>query len=106
MDSIQERVQRGATLLDRHRPEWWKIINLDELRMHNTCNCVLGQCYGAFNQGKLALELTKRASDDADNGFEANEKDGYQNLQNEYQNLQNEWVRVITERRQQETASA
>lgn len=101
MDSIQDRVQHGAALLDQHRPEWWKIINLDELRMDNTCNCVLGQCYGTFDQGKLALDLdiARPTHQDAAHGFEYY-------APGDYRRLQNEWVRVITERRQQEAASA
>ncbi len=43
MDSIQERVERGAKLLDEKRPGWWKKIDLDLLRLSSCFRCVLGQ---------------------------------------------------------------
>lgn len=98
MDSIHDCVRRGAALLDQHLPEWWKKIDIDKLWMHNTCKCILGQCYGSFSEGKLALKLSQYSSSDSDNGFEVA-------INGDYRRLEAEWVRVITER-QKETARA
>lgn len=45
-DTAQERVARGAALLDRtFGLGWWHLVNTDELEMHNACSCVLGQLF-------------------------------------------------------------
>jgi len=44
----QQRVQRGAQLLDATTPGWAKHINLSIFAIGSTCNCVLGQLYGDY----------------------------------------------------------
>lgn len=54
---LSKRVNRGVTLLDKHRPGWYKDINLDKLVIASSCECVLGQLYGDFTVGcgRLAI---------------------------------------------------
>lgn len=41
--TIVKRVARGARFLDRVKPDWFNLINLDELNLASGCSCVLGQ---------------------------------------------------------------
>ena len=50
-ESMQERVRRGAALLDQHRDEWAEKIDLDRLSMSSRCGCVLGQIHGSYANG-------------------------------------------------------
>lgn len=40
---MDERVQRGALMLDEKLPGWWTRIDLDALRLDTPSQCVLGQ---------------------------------------------------------------
>lgn len=44
----QERVARGAVLLDEKRPGWEQKIRVNELNMGSFCDCVIGQIEGDF----------------------------------------------------------
>jgi hypothetical protein len=44
-EEIRLAVKRGAALLDEQRPGWWMVIDLDELRLNRTNECVLGQLF-------------------------------------------------------------
>jgi hypothetical protein len=56
MDTIAERVAKGAAWLDEQRPGWWREgpggIDLGRLEMRDVCMCVLGQVYAeaAFSE--------------------------------------------------------
>lgn len=52
---IDERVQRGAALLDQVRPGWHTRIDITRLNLGSCDRCVLGQEYGDFTHGALAL---------------------------------------------------
>jgi hypothetical protein len=39
----QARVARGAEVLDRHRPGWYRRVNLGTLQLETCTMCVLGQ---------------------------------------------------------------
>jgi hypothetical protein len=41
-------VMKGVRWLDKHKPGWAEHIDLHTLRMENSRQCVLGQCYGDF----------------------------------------------------------
>lgn len=45
MTSAEDRVARGAALLDRHIPDWRARIDLDHLDIANGAYCILGQLY-------------------------------------------------------------
>lgn len=42
---IKEAVCRGAALLDRHKPGWERLVDLDELRMSSCMLCTAGQAF-------------------------------------------------------------
>lgn len=51
MNALNERVERGAALLDEHRPAWWRSVVFRDLEMWSCSKCVLGQVYGRFGDG-------------------------------------------------------
>lgn len=54
MSTMRERAEAGAALLDETlgTRTWDKRIDLDQLRMSDACNCVLGQLYGDEADGE------------------------------------------------------
>lgn len=60
--SIQDRVHRGAALLDAKFPGWVNDVNLTTLNLATTCDCILGQKFGDFSAGSritgLAIETS------------------------------------------------
>lgn len=48
MTEIEERVRRGAELMDEKMPGWFLRVDLDSLDMASPCRCVLGQLNGNF----------------------------------------------------------
>lgn len=121
------RVRRGAKLLDKARPGWEKDINLQKLQLSNTAQCMLGQLYGDYTEGKgllaSALEAVRATyktvpeSDDyfvADNpdqlqgehyGFDVivhvNNKRGWRN-EHAYSVMTELWSEIIESRRRPE----
>lgn len=55
--TVQQRVQRGINLLDADRPGWWIDVDTDILDIDDLYRCVLGQVYGNFTTGLVALSL-------------------------------------------------
>ena len=53
----RSRVLAGARLLDEQCPKWEKDIDLERLEMDSCRRCILGQLFGDYNNGKLALGL-------------------------------------------------
>lgn len=58
MSGPQTAAARGAKLLDRHRPGWWREVRLTKLdqgkpypRDDDDCSCVLAQLYGSYGTG-------------------------------------------------------
>jgi hypothetical protein len=112
VNTIPERVAKGAAFLDEHDPDWWRAdveraIDLVELNLSSCRRCVLGQrCPLEINDRKdpditpyeaFAVELWG-ADDEALTEW-ANEH-GFDGLgASEYDRLTHEWTRVITERR-------
>jgi hypothetical protein len=54
-------VARGAALLDQYRPGWADEIDLDELRLESGSDCVLGQLYGDYGEGRAQLRILDTA---------------------------------------------
>jgi hypothetical protein len=50
-------VTKGAALLDRILPGWYKQVKLERLRMGDGAMCMLGQLFGTRAEGKLAREM-------------------------------------------------
>jgi hypothetical protein len=55
--TIEDRVKRGALLLDATTPGWVEKISLDRLAMRNCWRCVLGQVYCSYVVGRVFLDL-------------------------------------------------
>lgn len=54
-NEINDRVARGAALLDEKRPGWLGEISLDRLAMLSGTECALGQLYGSYRLAVDAL---------------------------------------------------
>jgi hypothetical protein len=73
--TIQERVAKGAALLDVEHPRWAAEIAVEDLRMASCDACVLGQIYGRYSRGVRRLDLNDTPSGGfiggraADHGF-------------------------------------
>lgn len=53
--TIKSRVAAGALLLDERNPGWHWDVNLDLLDLGDGHQCVLGQLYGFYTDGRNAL---------------------------------------------------
>lgn len=69
--TIEERVAKGAALLDEKVPGWVNDINLTTLRLENVYQCVLGQEFGGYEIGARELGLDPWDSDAVEYGFMA-----------------------------------
>lgn len=89
MTSVAERVTKGIQLLDKHfvGPSWARRISTLMLDMSDDNGCILGQLFGDFETGQIALSCTDTAED---YGFLADTKNGVTNRE-----LSNEWVKRI-----------
>jgi hypothetical protein len=102
--SIAERVAKGAALLDKKNPGWWKpdaapiAIDLDDLELSSDCNCVLGQLAGNYAEGVsgLGIHLLRQ---EVTHGFLLDLNGEGDDL--DWPPLTAEWKRVITARRAQ-----
>jgi hypothetical protein len=56
--SLQTRIRRGIKLLDAANPDWHYRVQPDNLRMQFTDECVLGQLYGDYDDGRGRLSLS------------------------------------------------
>jgi hypothetical protein len=54
--NLEEAVSKGAQLLDKLEPVWWRKINTYLLAMGNPQTCILGQIYGDFVHGTKRLQ--------------------------------------------------
>jgi hypothetical protein len=63
-ESLSERVERGAALLDERRPGWWDEVNVESLSFDDGERCVLGQLWGAYKAGKAQLSIDGRGAGD------------------------------------------
>lgn len=55
--TLQEKVHRGAKVLDQVIPGWEKRVNLETLRMGSATLCMLGQLFGANTETAIAKEM-------------------------------------------------
>jgi hypothetical protein len=70
----EDRVERGAALLDRARPGWEREVSLDRLAMSSCNRCILGQVYGDYVDGLVSLNLFGAA---AEYGFSFDSRDTF-----------------------------
>ena len=57
MNTVNERVERGAALLDEKRPGWWQDIDLGRLDISSSCDCIAGQQPGGYAGTMNALNV-------------------------------------------------
>lgn len=98
--TVPERVAAGAAWFDEHAPTWPWEIDLDNLYVEGGCDCPLAQVL----KTDYVTALTDHGKDlvwAIAHGF-----DGVHNCGRHYWDdvvaLDDEWVRVVTERRQQD----
>jgi hypothetical protein len=65
MTLAEQKVASGVKVLDEKVPGWWKVIDLDTLKMDSCTNCMLGQLFGhdiekAIGARKFNLPLLAR----------------------------------------------
>lgn len=52
---IAERASRGADLMDEEEPDWANKIVLSEFEISNCDKCILGQVFGSYTSGLVAV---------------------------------------------------
>jgi len=69
-----KRVLKGASLLDVHFKgyDWRSEIDIETLEMDSSSQCVLGQLFGDYQNGLIALKL-----DDVSMGLDARREAGF-----------------------------
>lgn len=110
-ESYRKKAERGAALLDRLMPSWFKLIDLDTLKLEDCQNCICGQIarksgVKAIRQQRrfrswidwsvsltwLANRLHRDSFDELhEHGFVADSERGYHLLDKE-------WGKLVTER--------
>lgn len=126
--SIEQRVARGVKYLDAVMPDWFEPhhIDVDQLHMSDTCNCVLGQIVGrtispddpgkVFGYYEVVDNAGERYSQDhpqlvplvmthnqaVRRGFHLTMRES--DLSSEWRQLTETWRRVILARRQEGTS--
>lgn len=111
MDLIRERVEEGAKFLDKKVPDWATMLDLGALELGDCSQCVLGQLYGHYDNGVVALDITceeyttEPEQESWRLGFEVGPYPGYQgsardeeNQQAEYDALRDEWIVAVKKR--------
>lgn len=86
---IDERVQRGANLLDQVRPGWHTRVDITRLHLGSCTRCVLGQLFGEFRGGTAVL-FPGDAAESIAYGFDGDD---------EHTELTLAWLDLINERR-------
>jgi hypothetical protein len=59
-DTLAERVERGAALLDERRPGWWDEVDVGRLDIDHCQLCVLGQLWGEYDDGRNEMLTNQR----------------------------------------------
>lgn len=77
---VLERVKKGMKLLERrHGADWIDHIDPSTLNLSDGSCCVLGQVYGEYENGLVALNLSQGDDDyeDVEYGFTEKSNGGY-----------------------------
>jgi hypothetical protein len=90
-NTIVERVEKGAKLLDEKCPNWWNKVDISELNQGSSSTCVLGQLKGDYVNGLDFLGMEA--------GNPAREKGYSYYFYEEVDNLNAEWKKQILQRR-------
>jgi hypothetical protein len=54
---LEQRVQRGAQLLDEKVPDWRSKIDVERLDISDFRDCILGQLFGSYRTGLREMGL-------------------------------------------------
>lgn len=98
-ERMEDYAHAGADLLDRRDPDWWRYIDAGTLDLKSTSDCVLGQIYGGYSQGTMAVFGEDYSDAPFEHGFDA--VDMY-----EMNILQDIWLDLILERKLQASVFA
>lgn len=108
METMEQRVNRGAALLDEKRPGWWKSVDLARLDLNHCERCVLGQLFGDYKEGRSALCLLSGLSNSVKWSFDC----GFTLVgpdvdcgDEEMEKLTQAWTKLIQQRREQQKVS-
>lgn len=91
--TFDEDVRRGMTLLDTEEPNWRYIIDLNSLDMSDCEECILGQIYGTYCEGRETLGIA--GTDDSIYGFDISPEISKVLHKNAYRRLQKAWQRAL-----------
>lgn len=104
--TIEERVERGANLLDERAPGWYDRIKIQTLVMSEPCKCVIGQVFLIEPDGldhdqykAITSDLGLPGQLDVYYGFEVSDDDDALDYNAEYQLLHDAWIDLIEQRR-------
>src|SRR5687767_14916509 len=98
---VDERVERGAQLLDRKRPRWFQEVDPSSLEINDIEKCILGQLYGNYHEGVRATcrrPLFVPNLVPAEHGFVAT-CEFRRDIDKEFALLDQKWVEAIERRR-------
>ncbi len=96
---------KGAALLDKVNPGWFTTLDLTELYMQRSNQCILGHCYGDFYRGLAALRPRLRRGGESqchfsrDYGFNAQLDSKGDAIGGSYERLGLAWAAEIGKRR-------
>lgn len=92
MTQSEEIIAKGVTWLDENYPNWESKIDLDRLKMSNSCRCILGQLFINFSDFFIGRNLPSSWAEE--HGFDASKNTL------DYSELQDKWTSEIIKRRE------
>lgn len=99
MTTAEKRVKRGAALLDKDLPGWFRKVDVHVLDVQDTARCVVGQCYGSWIDGTGRLGL-RDGVEQSEHGFNLAWEEYNSAWEDAYVNELNLlWVKEIEARR-------
>jgi hypothetical protein len=98
LPTIQDRVAKGAELLDTHEPGWARWVNPHLLDQADEVFCVLGQLHGSYEAGRSEYyHLLGGELDEVAHGFVVASSDGA--WEAAHDTLTDCWRQAVTARR-------
>lgn len=88
-EPAEVRVARGAALLDRHKPGWWRRINMGVFDVRSCRTCAVGQAFGDYDTGVSEMGIPGQVFA---HGFAA-----YSDV--DYNRLNTAWANLVHARR-------
>lgn len=72
METIAQRVEAGARLLDQEYPGWHRKIVVEKIKILSCTKCILGQLYTQF---RIGMDKLKIKGTSGDHGFNCSHRD-------------------------------